>query len=70
MADTTLAAEMRAALAREQRSQAWLAEKAQISTSALARKLRGETSFTIEELIRCSRALGLNAADLLAEAAA
>ncbi|PFG17243.1 helix-turn-helix protein [Propionicimonas paludicola] len=69
MANPTLAAEMRAALARQQRSQSWLAAQAQISKAALSRKMRGETDFTVPELIQCASALGISAASLIEAAA-
>lgn len=52
-----VAAEVRAAAAREQCSLGQLAAETGISTSALNRKMRGKTSFTVEELIDISAAL-------------
>lgn len=66
MADTSIPAELRATLAREQRSQRWLAEKSGISPAALSRKMRGDTSFTLDELLSVTHALGVSAADLIA----
>ncbi len=65
MADHNLAGELRAALGREQRSQRWLSEKTGISPTALGRKLRGDTSFTIDELLDVAHALGVSAASII-----
>ena len=61
-ADTrvTVAAEVRAVLARAGRSATWLAVETNISKASLSRKLRGETSFTVEELVAVCGALGID----------
>ena len=60
-----VAAEVRAATARANLTQAELSAKSGISTSALTRKWHGRTSFTIEELIAVASATGQPAAALL-----
>ena len=59
-----IAGEVRANLARNQKSQAWLDQKADISTSGLGRKMKGEVSFTAEELLRVEKAFGLSSGSL------
>lgn len=60
-----IAAEVRAALARDGRSAAALAREANISTAALSRKLRGTTPFYVEELLAVADALGIDAGALI-----
>lgn len=62
---SAVAAEMRAALARAGRTASWLAERTQISKQALSRKLRGDTSFTVEELVSASVALDVDPSTLV-----
>lgn len=62
---SAIAAEARAALARKGQSAAWLAEDAGISKAALSRKLRGEVSFTVEELVLVAEALAVEPDALL-----
>ena len=66
-ADTriTVAAEVRAALARAGQSATWLADETDISKQALSRKLRAETSFTVEELVAVCVALGIDPATIV-----
>lgn len=56
---SAVAAEVRASLGRAGRSAAWLAQSAGISRAALSRKLRGDVSFTVEELVLVALALGV-----------
>ena len=63
---SAVAAEVRASLARAGQTASWLAEHAQISKQALSRKLRGDTSFTVEELVAVSVALDVDPAHLVA----
>lgn len=65
-----VAAEVRAALAREGQSQAWLSARAGISRSPLALKLRGQRSLTVEELVAIAAALDVDPATILATWAA
>lgn len=62
---SAIAAEVRAALARKGQSAAWLAVEAGISKAALSRKLRGEVSFTVEELVLVADALDVEPDALL-----
>lgn len=64
-----VAAEVRASLARDGRSATWLATEADISKTALSRKLRGDTSFTVEELVAVAIALNIDPAPLVNVAA-
>ena len=64
-ARSAIAAEARAALARQGQSAAWLAEEAGISKAALSRKLRGEVSIYVDELVLIAIALELDPSDLL-----
>lgn len=65
---SAIAAEVRAALARKGQSAAWLAEEAGISKAALSRKLRGDVSFTVEELVLVAIALAIEPEVLLPRA--
>jgi lambda repressor-like predicted transcriptional regulator len=60
-----IAAEARAALARDGRSAASLAEAAGISRSALSKKLRAQVSFSVEEIVDVALALGINPGSLV-----
>ena len=62
---SVVAAEVRASLARKGESAAWLAETTAISKAALSRKLRGDTSFTVEEIVSIALALDADPAKLL-----
>lgn len=64
----SIAAEVRADLARKQMPAAELSRGTGISTAALTRKLRGETSFTVEELLAVSRSTGTAADSYIAAA--
>lgn len=63
-----IAAEVRAALARDGRTAAALAQAAGLSRGALSRKMRGEVSFSVEEALRIALALDIDAMALLAPA--
>lgn len=54
-----VAAELRAALARDGRTASALATDAGISRGALSRKMRGESAVTIDELLSIASALGI-----------
>lgn len=60
-----LAAEVRAAIARDGRKQVEVARAAGISSAALSRKLNCETKFYTEELVALADALGVDAGDLI-----
>lgn len=62
---SVVAAEVRASLARKGESAAWLAEATGISKAALSRKLRGDTSFTVEEVVAVAVALSVDPVILL-----
>lgn len=61
-----VAAEARAALARDGRTLTTLAKDSGISTGALSRKLRGQTSLSVENVVDICRALGVDPGDMLA----
>lgn len=48
-----------------ERSRNWVANKAGLSANTLNRKLNGGSDFTVNEVARISRALGVPAATLL-----
>ena len=60
-----LAEELRATLARQEKSGAWLAKMTGISSTAMNNKLKGRVSFTLEEIIDISSVIGTTAADLV-----
>ena len=64
-----IAAEARAALARDGRSAAQLAEAAGIPRSSLSKKLRGLVSFTVEEVVAIAVALDIDPAALVPQTA-
>ena len=66
-ADTrkAIAAEVRASLARDGRPATWLATATDISKTALSRKLKGDVSFTVEELVAVALALDVDPAALV-----
>ena len=66
----SIAAEVRADLARKQMSAAELSRETGISKAALSRKLRGESSFTVEELLTVADATGIGADSYIAAALA
>jgi len=55
-----VAAETRAALARDGRTASQLATDTGISKSSLSKKMRGQVSFTVEEVIDIANALGVD----------
>ena len=60
-----VAAEARAALARDGRSASQLAVDSGIPRSSLSKKLRGLVSFSVEEVLSISSALGVQPGSLL-----
>lgn len=60
-----IAGEARAALARDGRTAARLASDTGIPRSSLSKKLRGQVSFTTEEVVAICLALGVDPAALL-----
>lgn len=60
-----IAAEVRASLARSGQSSLWLAERSGISKSPLSLKLRGQRSFSVEELLAVAAALDVDPGTLL-----
>ena len=60
-----IAAEVRASLARSAQSALWLAERSGISKTSLSLKLKGQRSFSVEELLAVADALGIDAGALL-----
>lgn len=65
-----IAGEVRAALARDGRSGAQLSKDAGVAPSALHRKLKGITSFTVEEIVSVAVALDVDPASFVAGVAA
>lgn len=65
-----IAAEVRAALARDQIKQADLAHAIGISQGALSERLRGVRAFDTDQLAAIAEHLGLNVLDLLPSGAA
>lgn len=61
------AEEIRVALARQRRTQQWLAAEIHMSGPSLSRRLRGLRAFRLDELERIAVALGVTLADLLPE---
>lgn len=60
-----VAAEVRAALARDGRTAAALAEGSGISKSALSRKMRGLAPIYVEELVAIATTLGIDSGALI-----
>lgn len=60
----TIGAEVRAELARQQRSAIWLAEAANIPHPTLRRRLAADGNLTVDELDSIARALGVSMLDL------
>lgn len=54
-----------AAMESAERSQKWTANKAGIAITTFSRKLHGGADFTLSELARIAKALGVHPADLL-----
>lgn len=65
-----VAAEVRAALARDGRSAAQLATDSGIPRSSLSKKMRAQVSITAEELLAISKALAIDPGTLLPSASA
>lgn len=61
----TIAAEVRASLARSGQPASWLSERSGISKTALSLKLKGQRSFSVEELLVVADALEIDADALL-----
>ena len=64
---TLVAEEVRAHMGRRRISQAALAEKLQISTSSMSRRLQGDSEFTVSELYAMARIFGISPVKLLGE---
>lgn len=62
-----VAGEVRAALAREGKAQAFVVEVLGLSQPAVSRRLRGELAFDVDELSRIAAALGVSLATLIPE---
>lgn len=62
--DTTVALIVDA-MKRADRSKKWTAERAGIANATFLRKLRGDTEFTVSEVARVARALGVRPVTLL-----
>ena len=65
METTTLAAELRAILARKQRSGRWLAAQSGLPHGRVARILRGDREVTLSELLSIAGALGVSTGDII-----
>lgn len=65
-----VAAEVRAEMARQFRSQSELAAVLRVSQTAVSRRLKGEISFDVDELVRTADFLGVSIAQLLSGAVA
>jgi transcriptional regulator with XRE-family HTH domain len=65
-----VAANVRAEMARSQRTQAALAHEIGMKQQALSRRLSAQTSFSIDELGQIAAVLGVPLADLVGEAVA
>lgn len=63
-----IAGEVRAHLGRDEIPGAELARRSDISPAAINRKIKGDVSFTVEELLRVEKALGLEHGSLFAVA--
>lgn len=64
-----VAAEVRAALARQARPQKYVCQVLGLSRSSVARRLSGQTAFDVEELHKLAIALGVPVSDFMAGAA-
>lgn len=62
---TTTAGQVIHAMSLAERSQKWTAEKSGMSISTFRRKINGGADFTVGEVARIARALGIHPADLL-----
>lgn len=54
-----------AAMQDSDRSMKWTAERSGIATATFRRKIRGGADFTVSEVARIGKALGIHPADLL-----
>ena len=62
-----VAAEVRALLGRQDKSQRWLSEQTGIGAPGLSRRLKGERDFNLDELSSIATALGVPLSALLPE---
>lgn len=62
---TSVVTEIQSRLDSEQRSQSWLADRLGISKSAMSRKMKGETEFSLDEFLAASKALGADPAEIV-----
>lgn len=60
-----VAAEVRAALARQRKPHRFVGEVLGLSSTAVSRRLRGETVFDVEELAKLATALGVTLASFM-----
>ena len=65
-----VAANIRAELARQRRTQSELVMSLGLSPSAVSRRLSGQQPFEIDEVDAVARLLGVSVADLIGQAAA
>lgn len=65
--DLTTSELVTAAMQTAERSKRWTAEKAGIALTTFHRKLRGGADFTVPELSRIAKALGVRPSSLLPE---
>lgn len=70
MTDQTIAAEVRAAIARKQVSQAQLAKSLEITPSALSRRVHGRIPFSAVEIAKIATELNVEVGSLYGEASA
>jgi transcriptional regulator with XRE-family HTH domain len=68
--DQLVGANVRAELARRQRTQGWLAKQLGITQQSVSQRLGGRVSFDIAELNKISQVLAVALTDLLPEQAA
>lgn len=62
---TSAATAIRAALDKEQRSQAWLASQLGISRNAMSRKLSGSVDFSVDEFLAAATALHVDPSEVI-----
>ncbi len=67
--NTSVAAQIRAELGRQQLSQAALARRIGWTTATVSRRLRGVQQLSVQDVEDIARALGTTAADLIGAAA-
>jgi transcriptional regulator with XRE-family HTH domain len=63
--DSLIAERLREAMKTQERSVAWVARKSGMSERRIARRLKGEVSFTVDELATIADALGLHEASFM-----